>query len=893
MFRPDLQQGNDSLTPRPPDNAGGSGVYDRPGNVTKVRQSSGTPTLEQLEQMESSPSSAGDPEELGDESTPEDKNSNEPNDTAHEQKTSRGSTKKGKKRPFRQRAASFLKSNRKKMLIVGAVTSLVIGPFALLVQVGTFLLPTIGKNIDKDRMSSPFHVLTTNSFNIIGLKIQADSTNDARYLQALEEFKQGNPGSGLFAKINRIRPQKISEGMLLESKFGYSEFRIPRTNITRQKITSATIGDRAIVIPQTSTGVVGRVTHPIKYASGLIGFRRDTKAAAISFLEQQAGGRLSIWQRVVVAGKAAKKFRQHINVKPYRWTKAETDKANTNPPSAQDAHSEEVKRSYDANRNNQPNSDNDAAKQGQRSTDACIADKACRDKMVDGKTTVAPEVNENLRQTFSPGVIRSVISHLSSVSVLTAVVCIVAETSVSASEEVIDANSKMAVSTYTQITAAADQQVYTQLHTDDRRTAASLTGGYNEQLNGDGTAIDSVPMQRAAGGTPSTAETLSPQSSGVGMFGTDPTGFMGVGVASFLANSKVCTVATNPWTMVGITLAELGISIVPGAGQAIKAGGVITAKTVSNAVARQFAFVLRHQFTAKQLLRLGAVIGVIEAAELTAAAKQADALQRMGAIYNGAGQGKEYINQGDAGATVLAQEINRQNGGRPLTTPEYRNVKAQDTEFVDSVTKGQPLKERYFALDNSNSLLFRVATATRSGLRLENLDSLITNVANLVSPSALFGKIADLAGNKTHAANDDIPIQTREYGVVQWGWTNDEEAAFAGNDEYAPLYNEKILDQSGQKEDLMEKYGKCFDPTIGSMGMLLSDGEIYRDENANVLPGKGGDCDPVRLGDSGPDKDGVLKFRDEEAEMVFRLRVSLRNNLAVDQLLEIQEAIGD
>jgi hypothetical protein len=120
---------------------------------------------------------------------------------------------------------------------------------------------------------------------------------------------------------------------------------------------------------------------------------------------------------------------------------------------------------------------------------------------------------------------------------------------------------------------------------------------------------------------------------------------------------------------------------------------------------------------------------------------------------------------------------------------------------------------------------------------------------------------------------------------MPYGWTVDEENAYTHDPEYAPLYNQKQLDASGKTQQLIDKFGKCFDESLPE---LVTDGSIYRDSNGNVVPEKSL-CSSYTMGDSGPDGDGKLTFSSPEAQLAFRWRVSTRNNNAADELLQIQD----
>lgn len=778
-------------------------------------------------------------------------------------------------------AGKFIARNRKKLLIGGGVAGAIVSGFAIIAQLGTFLLPTLSNNIDKDRFKHIGRLISNNNEVIVKLKMMIDSTSDAEYARALEQYKDGNPGSNLFKKINDLRPVKLAENLLLASTFEYREYTIPRTDIKRQKIVSATVNGVEIPVPQNKYSVVGRALHPIKWASDTFAAHSNSRALVQDLLNERSGGKLPWPVRFMIVSPAAKAYRTSINASQWRWTKDQVDEADKDPPSSDEAKSQAFEQTYETTRESLPAPDADIPKEVQAETDACVEEKGCRDRMINEGVSVSPQVEDTLSASFDPSIIRSVIGHLSNVQAIAALVCTIAETSVQASEDVMNSNLAVAGILYTNMSAAAGQQIYSQLNPGDKRVNAALTGGFNGQVNHNGEATNSVPMRRAAGAAFTTAAIMSPAAGAIGMFGTDPVGFLGAGVASAI-EGNTCDVLTHWSTGLALAALELGFSFT-GGGAVAKVAGT----TLVNRIASGFGRALASQFTKASLLTNAALIGTEQVSNIMTAIAKADALQQAGGLYNGMVGGTEFIDRADAGATVLAQAVSQQYGGAPMTTDAYLDSQERDDAFIASATD-QSFSQRYFAMDNSQSLANRLAMGIYGTFSWESIAGSIQNLASFLNPANLFGGISSLSlAGAAPGDNPDTVIQEREYGIPQFGWGNDEEDAYSNDDEYAPLYNETILDESGQREDLEEKYGKCFDPTDTKLGTLLADGDVARDENANVIADKG-DCAPNKLGDSKPNN-GKLDFENDEAELVFRLRVSMRNERAVDDLLGIQD----
>ncbi len=89
------------------------------------------------------------------------------------------------------------------------------------------------------------------------------------------------------------------------------------------------------------------------------------------------------------------------------------------------------------------------------------------------------------------------------------------------------------------------------------------------------------------------------------------------------------------------------------------------------------------------------------------------------------------------------------------------------------------------------------------------------------------------------------------------------------------MVNELILDKSGKKDEIENKYKHCYE---SSAGTLFAGGNIQREVDGRVIADKG-DCSPNKLG---------LQNNDGYGDLVFRWRLSKRNNNIVDHFHELQ-----
>jgi hypothetical protein len=128
---------------------------------------------------------------------------------------------------------------------------------------------------------------------------------------------------------------------------------------------------------------------------------------------------------------------------------------------------------------------------------------------------------------------------------------------------------------------------------------------------------------------------------------------------------------------------------------------------------------------------------------------------------------------------------------------------------------------------------------------------------------------------------------TDAYGIAQWGWTNDELDAIRSSQgdptaNYAPMSNAEAWERRTDKDQIVGTYSECFTKT---MGELISEEKILRDENGGVVDQRGhgpdgkGKCSPSNLGMRNP------YFGDG----VFRWRLKERNDYIMDHLLGLQD----
>jgi hypothetical protein len=347
---------------------------------------------------------------------------------------------------------------------------------------------------------------------------------------------------------------------------------------------------------------------------------------------------------------------------------------------------------------------------------------------------------------------------------------------------------------------------------------------------------------------------------------------------------NVCPTITNPAFGVGAAALE----IIPGVGQGLAAAGEVTAQVVSRVIAKQVTQVVRNLFTKKAAAKFTAItVGTAGAAWLA----RLIVMQHMGAPADGTAIGEGYTSQVDSGGNLYGNDLDRQqNFAGPLNNKQVALLNPVDQQYRQEQFAAQSAYQRYFAVTNPGSLMNRLAVTVGSYTNLQSLSSFLASIPHYLNPVAAFSKLANLVHpfNRVALAADST-TDNQNYHNIQWGWRTDEEAAFEKDPTYDMFTNEEILEQSKKSPSISEKYGKCF---TEDQGTLLADQDLQRDENGDIVS-NAGDCAPDNYSpvSSTMGADGIpqLKFKDDDAAMAFRWRVSKRYNMNLDEALNISE----
>lgn len=432
------------------------------------------------------------------------------------------------------------------------------------------------------------------------------------------------------------------------------------------------------------------------------------------------------------------------------------------------------------------------------------------------------------------------------------------------------------------LTDAAGDEVKS---TDSDATAA---GAWDRKIEGTSynmtpTSSTNTVYQAANGQQRDTSAFQSPQSTPSGEYSIF--NFLTGDAGSFLnsAANAICPAATN----LGVGMALSGITLLscftPAAPDCLGAKAAEDgAKTVLGRVLGKIVSKIATEKAGNVASALGGILtdglkNLVKvggsAVALTYIAK-ALVYTHSFAATDGLQTGPDYAAQADEGNNLIAnQESQQYYYGRPLTSTDLAKSQSADNNYLQSLNKSQSAFGRYFALSNPQSLMSKLAITAQATFNASFFRNFAQLATKALSP---IGSLTQVLGvwehNKVSAAASSVDDNTNYYGIVQWGFSEDEDALIANDPTYGPVENEQILNNSNQSSAIQAKYGTCFTST---MGTLLQQNEIVRDtDTGNVLPDQGL-CAPNNLSYNSPDPIAYDGDSDSshQRDLIFRYRL--------------------
>jgi hypothetical protein len=527
----------------------------------------------------------------------------------------------------------------------------------------------------------------------------------------------------------------------------------------------------------------------------------------------------------------------------------------------------------------------DVAQDVDEAEDAAMKDREQVGQMVDKGQDIPDAASQALERGTSANSLRAVVDKVvgfaNPIYDIAVPICLAYEGS-RLSGDSVDADHDAKVSETTYVLSTADQ------FKDGTKANTAMAQAMNWKL---GNVRDSNAIRRQEGRPANTLGGVGGQRTTLGTYGgLTIFDVFGLGGLNSVADD-LCPTVTNIWVGVGlgvVSLVGMGITTFFSGGTA--AVGVAATKEAAEEAVKKTVTKMVTNATKKALKsfgkagRFGKELGksTVKYGAIAAGATfmaQMIVAHKAGALNSGAEKDVSFDDNVDDGASQLSGDVNRANFmARPLNGAEVVQSHKLDRDENAYYNSHLSPYERYLALENPQSLATRVATTAGTLVDKSIFASLLNGMASLFNPVGLGSKLFANVNGTTALADGNV--NTEDYGNVVWGYSYEEQKLMDQPSYASPSENELRLDQSGKEEEIAGKYQKCYDDTIGK---LLEEHDIKRDENGNVL--NGSDCSPEELGPNNP----------EYGDLVFRWRLKGNYSHTTDNLINIQDpsAVAD
>ncbi|MFO0882004.1 MAG: hypothetical protein U0491_00960 [Candidatus Saccharimonadales bacterium] len=764
-----------------------------------------------------------------------------------------------KQNSLKSSSTSIVSNIARRRVILGALIPIGLILIVLFLM-SALKIPNYAANIATYRFARSAMEYAKTSSEIDGAKIAIETSDDTKYGKFREKY--ANLRSATWGKFDQYRPEKVYQNLKADGTIKYEvETKKWKGIETRTKITAVIINNERI--PVESQTFRQRFGSPVDSYRDRLKYSRAVNAQISEALKGSS---------TLVRSSVAKKIRADLNIKLRFWEKGAKNYSGLKPDEADQL----LLKENDERIRTKPtgtattSSINEATDKVDNAIKDCIDDADCAKEMASGEN---PEkITTALTESADEGIVRKALGIISPTYGIVVPACMIYDGSIDHASDAIDAQTASTIKTYNTFATQADQQKVGD-------TSPEAIAAVNRKL----AAGDSVPDQYLSGRTVDTSVEKSPQASVLGDFTMLNALIPNQTVANGLNTiaEPVCKTLTN----VGVNAAIAGVSIViaiftggtsgaaEGAGsQSIRA--IVTAtlekgflKTiVKSAVDKVATIEGRNQlkgFSKKFARDFVAIEGATALTKLLV-------MSRSGLINNGAtSSGADYINQADMGA-VNENNIYMQQMmyGAPMTNANTALADKSATTLLAEKESQAPGLGKYFGITSPVSKIRNNMAIGFASMKQRGLSSSLKYFS--------FGSVLkSIIPNQNVSAAD---TSGANWGIVQWGWTDEENALIARDSSYGVVENEAAL--SDQVRSVVEsEYGKCFSST---MGTLLGSGDIKRNESGDVVTNDGL-CSPENLGPKNP------KYGDA----VFRWRLSKKREMVLDQNLGLQNPSKD
>jgi hypothetical protein len=449
---------------------------------------------------------------------------------------------------------------------------------------------------------------------------------------------------------------------------------------------------------------------------------------------------------------------------------------------------------------------------------------------------------------------------------------------------------------------------------DGTHASAEVVGATDWKIGDPSTSYAEI---RSSGGTADTTNFASTEASPTGQYTYTVADYLpGIGKVIDSLSPGVCSALTNVWVGVGLGAVNVGLAVLTGGDATVAEGG--GEATIEGAVNSEFSLADASALSAdtaatssSMLSRIAAKAEsgisfankfrrtttkfawdtgktLVEIGSLTLLARQLVTAE-MGGTHSPLATDQGYDNSADCGTNIYANQIEqRQFYGAPLTDNRLAADNANNQAQLAIKESQQSAFERYASLNNPNSLVSDVALSVSGYVGRSAFAALPRLGGALLNPVRSVGSVfAPLLSHTAFAATPVTSVNTY-CGNVQFGFTPYEKQLIDTDPTYKALENQQYLDQSQQEATIAARYGKCFTESVGTM---LSNGDIQRRQNGDIIPDKGL-CSPSNLGtanhDTGCTIHGCGTNGQGFHDLVFRWRVAQGYNNTLDQLTSEQ-----
>jgi hypothetical protein len=803
---------------------------------------------------------------------------------------------------------SLLKS---KWTLFGAGTLVLIFGVIIFFFLASLLIPDLAQNILTYQFARASRTFAEDNTELMSEKAALDATTDAAGESAIDN-EYGSLSDGLLQKFKNLNPSYVIDN--LESS-GNLTYNYTPNSLGVKTLRSVSIRGQTIEVD--SPTVFDKAFHPIQTFQNKVALADDVSDALQTAMREDGVG-------VIIRGSVEKSIQQRLGVSLAAWSVSKFK--NDDPEQAAIEEEREAQAAIDPGGVTAPsivepiqNTEDDVNNTIQQdlSTDSG-AEADIENGGVD--PNVGPILDGEVAG-LSGGLGTTILENVNTLYAVAIPVCIIYDGSIQSPDaaQTVQNNSDEDQRAFYYVESAADQQKA-------GATVPEAVGATNNKL---GDISLSNALVRGNGKTIDTsADSISPQTAGNGQYTAANLIFPSAiaGVISTIAN-QVCPVITNPVGAAAITVVQIGSWFASDGGtEAAEAAaqegvdstfsgilgkfvekitdalGVDESANVSGKVAA-LSSKLGEAFkpTKESVAKIAGLTGLDVFVRL-------DTLMKANETNNGLSQGNDLANQADAGGDLNGNEdMQQQFYGAPLSPSAVTYNNIQDNQYIADQNKSMNWYNRYLSVGNADSLLSKTAIDIEGDFNTSVFSSFFATATKVFNPSTILNNLLGTINPTGQAMADDVSSDdTTNYGIVQWGFTDQEQNLINNQTSgvsYQPLENDKIL--SGyptQLQYIQNTYGSCFTDDVS---ILLNDtpddtitnykgpngGNLFivRNQDGDVISGpSGGICSNYYLGPNSADS-MAYDSSDGMNDLIFRWRLQQSYDNGMDTLTGLSD----